>query len=253
VSDAQQRPAAGAAPSADELTHWKRLAARAAVATVPEGAILGLGTGSTADLMLVELAERVRQGLRVTCVATSESTRRAAAALGLPLTGLDAVTELTMSVDGADEVCLPGLELIKGRGGALLYEKLVAAASRFRVIIVDQTKLVTTLGARHAVPVEVVPFGWRHTAARVAALGGQPALRLMPPTPTPDAPQPRPFVTDGGHYVLDCQFDSIPEPAALAERLKGVTGVVEHGLFVGMTERVFAAGPDGVRIYELSA
>jgi ribose 5-phosphate isomerase A len=226
--------------SAGTQTVWKREAAEAAVADAPDGAILGLGSGSTAELMLQELAERVRKGLRVTGVPTSERTRQIAASLGIPLADLDDVAALDMSIDGADEVLLPQLDLVKGHGGALLHEKLIASASRFRVIIVDASKIVTGLGTRAPIPVEVTPFGWRHTAARLAALGAQPVRRGG------DAP----FITDGGNYILDCAVAPIVNPAALAQAIKAIVGVVDHGLFIGMTERVYIAGADGVRRVE---
>lgn len=239
----------GAAPDPRMQVAWKREAARAAVAAIPDGAVLGLGSGSTAEIMVEELAARVRAGLRVTGVPTSERIAAVAAQYGIPLAELDTVEMLTLSIDGADEVALPGLDLIKGLGGALLREKMIAAASRHRLIIVDATKLSNEpLGARHAIPVEVAPFGWRHTAGRLVALGARPVLRLSP-QPGPQG-APVPFVTDGGHYILDCAFGPIADPAGLAARLKSVVGVMEHGLFVGMTERVFVAGPEGVRVYD---
>ena len=155
--------------------------------------------------------------------------------------------ELTLSIDGADEVALPHLHLIKGRGGASLYEKLVATASRRRLVIVDQTKVVDTLGGAAPVPVEVIPFGWRQTAGRIGRLGGQPSLRMGG---APGASASAPYVTDGGHYVLDCQFGPIAQPASVAQLIKGTTGVVDHGLFVGMTERVYVGGPEGARAYD---
>lgn len=230
----------------DQNDH-KTAAARAAVAGVPDGAIIGLGSGTTAEIMLGELAARVREGLRVTGVPTSERTRTLAASLGIPLVELDAVDALTLSIDGADEVTLPRLDLIKGRGGALLREKLTATASRFRIIIVDATKLVPALATTQPVPVEIVPFGWRHTAGRLAALGAEPVLRLMGDVTAGDD-QP-PFLTDGGNYILDCRFAATIQPDTLAQQIKAMPGVVEHGLFVDMTERVYVAGADGVQVY----
>lgn len=232
--------------SSDRNDH-KLAAARAAVASVPDGAIIGLGSGTTAEIMLGELAARIREGLRVMGVPTSERTRTLATNLGIPLVELDAVEAVTLSIDGADEVTLPRLDLIKGRGGALLREKLTAAASRFRIIIIDSSKVVPALATTHPVPVEVVPFGWRHTAARLAALGAQPALRVAGAIAEGDAPPP--FVTDGGNYILDCRVAANLEPDTLAQRIKAVAGVVEHGLFVDMTERVYVAGADGVHVY----
>jgi len=255
VSEQEQGAAPSGMPGVETLTEWKRLAARAAVAAVPDGAVLGLGSGSTAEVMLAELAARARQGLRVTGVATSEHIRTLAATLQIPLIELDAAPTLTMSIDGADEVLLPALQLIKGRGGALLREKLVAASSAFRVIIVDASKLVPSLATRAPIPVEVVPFGWRHTAARLAALGCQPVLRrVSAATPAdPASPAASAFVTDGGNYVLDCAFGPLAQPAATAQQIKAITGVVEHGLFVAMTERVYVGAADGVHIYDRPA
>jgi ribose 5-phosphate isomerase A len=234
---------AGGAP---DVTASKLLVAQAAVQEIRPGMVIGLGSGTTAEAMLQVLGERVRGGLQVTGVPTSERTRAVAASLGIPLANLDDVPALDLSIDGADEVLLPSLDLIKGLGGALLREKLVAATSRFRIIIVDASKLVSALAARHPVPVEVIPFGWRHTAARLAAFGARAVLRPHPSNAS------APFVTDGGNYVLDCSFAPLAQPAALAAQLKSLAGVVDHGLFIGMTDRVYAAGPDGLRTYDRS-
>jgi len=225
---------------------WKRAAAMAAAAAVPEGCVLGLGSGSTAELMLEALAARVRQGLRVTGVATSERTRALAVAHGIPLMRLDDAATLDMSIDGADEVILPTLHVVKGRGGALLREKLVAAASRQRVIIVDDTKVVRALGEHDPLPVEVVDFGWTHTARRLAALGLRAERRMLPTDPATNAPA-RPFFSDTGNYILDCDSGAIADPASLAQAIKAQLGVVEHGLFIGMTERVYIGDASGVR------
>ncbi|HEX6122300.1 MAG TPA: ribose-5-phosphate isomerase RpiA [Ktedonobacterales bacterium] len=239
------------APPPTDRTAWKRMAARAAVAAVPAGAVLGLGSGSTAELMLEELTARIRQeGLRVVGVATSERTRQLAAGLGIPLAELDDVPQVDMSIDGADEIALPALDLVKGRGGALLREKLVAAASGFRVIIVDATKVVQTLATAHALPVEVETFGWQQTARRLVALGGQPQRRMIGPPDASDASDARPFISDGGHYVLDCAFAPLAEPGLLAAEIKAITGVVDHGLFIGMTDRAYIAGPEGLVSYD---
>lgn len=234
--------------SAEAQAQWKAAAARAAVDSVPEGAVIGLGSGSTASLMLRALAERIRGGLRVTGVPTSDQTQAEAESLGIPIAQLDDVQLLTCSIDGADEVTLPQLNLIKGRGGALLREKMVAAASRFRIIIVDVTKIVPVLASTHPVPVEVAPFGWRHTAGRLVALGARPVLRPAAGTSPADAPS-APYVTDGGNYILDCAFGPIYQPEPLAAAIKAVVGVVDCGLFVGMTDRVYVAGPQGVQVY----
>ncbi|HEU5348447.1 MAG TPA: ribose-5-phosphate isomerase RpiA [Ktedonobacterales bacterium] len=226
---------------------WKQAAAQAAVEhEISDGMIIGLGTGSTADLMLETLAEQVRRGLRVTGVATSERTRTEAQRLGIPLAELDDVLTLHLSIDGADEVTLPSLDLVKGRGGALLREKLVAVTSQRRIIIVDDSKVVATLASQHPVPVEVDRFGWRHTSARLAALGATVQRRMAHGDFTMNAP----FISDGGHYVLDCWFGPIAEAGTLASRIKAITGVIDHGLFVGMTERVYIAGATGVQVHD---
>lgn len=230
----------------DQHNH-KTAAARAAVASVPDGAIIGLGSGTTSEIMLGELAARIHEGLRVTGVPTSERTRTLATSLGIPLVELDEVETLTLSIDGADEVTLPRLDLTKGRGGALLREKLTAMASRFRIIIVDASKVVPALATTQPVPVEVVPFGWRHTMRRLAALGAEPVLRAAGAIVEGDDPPP--FVTDSGNYILDCRFEPTMQPDTLAQEIKALPGVVEHGLFVGMTERVYVAGEDGVHVY----
>jgi ribose 5-phosphate isomerase A len=205
--------------------------------------------------MLRELAARVRQGLRVTGVPASQRTASIATSLGIPLLDLDDVPALAFSIDGADEVTLPNLHLIKGGGGALLREKQVAAASRYRIIIVDASKLVSVLGTGHPIPVEVTPFGWRHTAARLASLGCQPQLRLIATAGTgageTSGSLQHPYVTDGGNYILDCRFASIADPEALARAIKMTIGVVEHGLFLSMTERVYVGdAATGVRAYD---
>jgi ribose 5-phosphate isomerase A len=226
---------------------WKRAAAQAAVEhEINDSMTVGLGTGTTADLMLAALAERVRQGLRVNGVATSERTRSEAQRLGIPLVELDDVLTLHLSIDGADEVTLPALDLVKGRGGALLREKLVAVTSQRRIIIVDESKLVTSLASQHSVPVEVERFGWRHTAGRLTALGATVQRRMTSGDYTLNAP----FMSDGGHYVLDCWFGPIAAPGAVAAQIKAITGVIDHGLFVGMTDRVYVAGASGVQVHD---
>jgi len=239
-------------PTQDDLQRqeWKRAAAQAAVEhDVADGMTIGLGSGTTADLMLEALAERVRQGLRVTGVATSERTRGEAQRLGIPLAELDDVVTLYLSIDGADEVILPSLDLVKGRGGALLREKLVAVTSRRRIIIVDESKMVSALASQHPIPVEVDRFGWRHTAGRLASLGATVQRRMARGGDTLNAP----FISDGGNYVLDCWFGPIVDAGGIAARIKALTGVIDHGLFVGMTERVYVAGASGVQVYDRPA
>jgi len=196
-----------------------------AASEIPDGAVVGLGTGSTANAMLDALGARVRAGLTVTGVPTSVQTADRARELGIPLADLDDVGRLDLCIDGADEID-PQLNLVKGRGGALLYEKLVARQADRLIIIASAEKLVDRLGTRLPLPVEVIPFGHADTARAIAELGLQPRLRES---------GGEPFRTDGGHYIYDCVSQGIDDPAALASALKAITGVVDHGLFVGMT------------------
>ena len=215
----------------------KRVAAHAAADMVVDGMVVGLGTGSTAALMVARLGERVRQGLHIVGIPTSERTRLQAEKEGIPLTSFAERQRIDLTIDGADEI-LPGtLDLIKGAGGALLREKIVAAASDRMVVISDASKIVSRLGSIFAVPVEVVPFGWEVTARRLRDLAREVSLRQ-----SGDAP----YVTDGGHYILDCRFAAIPSAAVLEADLKRIVGVVETGLFVGMASEALVAGADGV-------
>jgi ribose 5-phosphate isomerase A len=223
----------------------KRAAAEAAVAQIEEGMIVGLGSGSTALLALDALAKRVRQGLRVTGVPTSERIGARARELNIPLTTLNDHPHLDLDVDGADEVERGSLNLIKGKGGALLREKIVAAASKRFIVIADQSKLVDRLGEKTAIPVEVARFGWKATAAKVEAVGGRPALRL-----TADGSE---FLSDGGNFILDCSFGPIADSQALARELDSIVGVMEHGLFLGMASVAVIGGADGVSTHEVHA
>jgi len=216
----------------------KELAARRAVEYVREGMVVGLGTGSTAEFAIRALGERVAAGLHVTCVATSESSARLGHDLGLQVEPLNDHSTIDLTMDGADEVD-GDLDLIKGLGGALLREKIVAAATAEEIIIVDPTKLVGRLGTRGPLPVEVVPFGWTLTRRRLEGLGAAAHLRLEAGTDVP-------FETDNGNYILHCTFEAGLEDAARAERRIGeVPGVVESGLFIGLTHRVVVGHPDG--------
>jgi ribose 5-phosphate isomerase A len=223
--------------SQDEL---KAAAAESAAALVKDGTIVGLGSGSTAALAVNAIGRRVREGLRITGIPTSEATAAQAKELGIPLTTLADVPGIDLTIDGADEVEQGTLNLIKGLGGALLREKLVATATKALVIVADSSKVVKHLGAHDPVPVEVVPFGWETTAGRLAAMGATPVLRRNAMGEV--------FVTDGGHYILDCRFQSITSGESLARDLDHVVGVVEHGLFIGMTAEVHVASAEGVRV-----
>ena len=219
---------------------YKRAAAAAALEFVRPGMRIGLGSGSTARVFVELLSERVRSGLAVVGVPTSEATRRDAERLGVPLTTLDETPELDLTIDGADEIA-PDLNLIKGGGGALLREKIVAAASDRMIVIVDRSKLVDRLGTHVPLPVEIVSFGWQTVAERLSAIGAVPTLRRV---------GEEPFVTDSGNYIADCAFPAIADPAALQAQLATTTGVVECGLFIGLARAVVIGGRSGVEILE---
>jgi ribose 5-phosphate isomerase A len=228
----------------DPAAQAKRAAAERAASVVGPGTRLGLGTGSTVEFFLQALAERVRSGLDVVGVPTSERTRALAAALGIPLSNLEQIPELDLVVDGADEFD-PALRLIKGGGGALLREKIVAAAAARMIVIADSSKRVEQLG-RFPLPLEISPFGSEairrlvgQAAARAGCVGD---LRFR-------GESGHAFVTDGGHYVLDCAFGSIPDPEALAAELSSVPGVLGHGLFIGMADAVIMAEGAGIVVF----
>jgi ribose 5-phosphate isomerase A len=216
----------------------KREAAMAAVAMVDDGMIVGLGTGSTAAFAIEGLIERVRGGLRIAGIPTSERSAKQARAGGIELTDFAHHTKVDLTIDGADEISRHSLDLVKGLGGALLHEKIVAAASDRLVIIADEPKLVAGLGGTVPVPVEIVAFGWETTAARLARLGAKPVLRM-----TPDGAA---FRTDSGNLIVDCHFGLIADPGQLAQDLSATIGVVESGLFIGMAATVLVATPGGV-------
>ena len=222
----------------------KRAAAEWAVAEyVESGMVLGLGTGSTTSFAVRKIGELIASGEleNIRGVATSIRTAELADEVGVPLVTLsEAWPRLT--IDGADEI-EPGLSLVKGRGGALLREKIVAHASESFVIVADESKLVQTLGTG-PLPVEVEPFGWEVTMEDLASLGCEPELRMDLENPD------RPFVTDGGHYTVDCRFASIPEPATLEEEIKRIPGALECGLFVGLTRAVVVGRPDGTELIQ---
>jgi ribose 5-phosphate isomerase A len=229
-----------------DLEGLKRQAAAKALEDVRDGMRLGLGTGSTARHFVDLLGERVRAGLNVVCVPTSEATRVQAEGCAIALTTLDETPQLDLTIDGADEVD-PGLNLIKGAGGALLREKIVAAASHRMTVIADATKWVDALG-RFPLPIEVTPFGLGATrAAIVQALeaAGCPAEPVLRPGRDGLA-----FVTDGGHWIVEAKCQRIPDAGRLAIALNGIPGVVEHGLFIGLASKVILADPAGVRVIE---
>ena len=228
------------------LADLKEDAALAALEIVRDGMVLGLGTGSTAAKFVDALGAKVAAGLDVLCVPTSEATRQQAERLGIRLTTLDETPHLDLTVDGADEID-DQLRLIKGGGGALLREKIVATASDRMVVIADDSKLVETLG-KFPLPVEIVRFGASSTQRLVEAIsaeaGCEGAITLR------DGKDGEPFVTDLGNFILDCAFGRIPEPEVLGFALKRVPGVVEHGLFLGVADLAIVASADGVKLLE---
>jgi ribose 5-phosphate isomerase A len=221
-------------------TDLKRIAGEAAAERVTSGQVLGLGTGSTVRFFLEALARRVRAGKveGIVGVPTSNDTEDKARALDLPVASLDEHPELDLCVDGADEVD-PELNLIKGLGGALLREKIVAAASARFLVIVDESKRVTRLGEKAPVPVEVLPFGWKPTARAIGRLGGRAELRIKRGTPV---------VTDQGNLILDCAFGPLDDPRALARELDALPGALGHGLFLGMAHEVVVGTGDGAHV-----
>jgi ribose 5-phosphate isomerase A len=212
----------------DEATRLARIGERAA-AEVRDGALVGLGSGSTAEAMVSALGNRVAAGLAVTGVTTSKRTSALATSLGIPLLSIDDIDTLDLCIDGADEID-PNLNVVKGRGGALLWEKLTARRAKRYVIIASSEKLVRQLGTRMPLPVEIVPYGWRQTSESLVPLDLHPVLRMDP--------SGDPYITDSGHYILDCATGGIDDVATLATAIKVLTGVVDHGLFIDMVDQV---------------
>jgi ribose 5-phosphate isomerase A len=229
------------AANRDELKHE---AALKAVEYVRDGMAVGLGSGSTAEHAVRELGRRVREeGLSIRGVPTSEKVGRLAEEVGVPLTTLEECPQLDVTIDGADEVDLKTLDAIKGLGGALLREKIVAEATLEEIFIVDESKVVRRLGEHTGVPVEVVPFGWSRTCEALHRLGCTTTRRV--------GPDAEPYLTDSGNYLIDCRFKPIADPEDLGDRIKVITGVVEHGLFVGIGRRVVVASESGIQVVEL--
>jgi ribose 5-phosphate isomerase A len=228
--------------SIDPFDSAKQRAAEAAAAQVEPGMIVGLGTGTTASAMVHHLGLRVqREALRIVGVATSEATATLARSLGIPVRDIDEVDTLDLNLDGADEID-GAFRMIKGRGGALLREKIVVSAARRRVAIITPEKRVDRLGTRMPIPVEVSPFGLRHIERQLRVLGAATAVRTTPAG--------QPFVTDGGHRIIDCHFGQIDDPEELDQRLDRVAGVFETGLFIGLCDLMIVGHPDRVEIIE---
>lgn len=216
----------------------KKLAAERGIEMIRENQIVGLGTGSTAKFAIEGLGRLVREGLAIRGVPTSNATRKLAADVGIPLLNLNEVDSIDITLDGADEID-SNFDMIKGGGGALTREKLVALASRERVILVDDSKLVARLGAARTLPVEVLAFSWRYSARHLDQMGCGATLRMD---------GKRPFVTDNGHYILDCDCGAIEEPATLQREIKLLPGVIESGLFIGIADKLVIGFADHVEI-----
>jgi len=221
------------------MDKYKEIAANAGVEQLESGMVVGLGSGTTAELALAAIGRRVKEGLRIIGIPTSERIANLARGLDIPLSTLAEHPQVDVTVDGADEVQTGTLHLIKGGGGNLLREKIVAVSSARLIIVADESKVVRQLGTHWAVPVEVVPFGWQTTKDRLKRrLEADPVLRL--------APGGEALVTDGGHYILDCFFGPMENPFAVAARLDETVGVVEHGIFLALAREAFIGGPNGV-------
>ena len=229
-----------------DMEALKRQAAARALEQVQDGMKLGLGTGSTAKHFVDLLGERVRAGLKVTGVPTSEVTRAQALGLGIRLTTLDEIDRLDLTIDGADEI-EPSLNVIKGGGGALLREKIVAAASDRMIVIADDSKWVDTLG-RFPLPVEVIPFGLAATRRGIEKAFAE--CGVSGPMAVRKGKDGHVFVTDGGHWIVDAHLERISDAPRLAGLLNAIPGVVEHGLFIGLASTVVLAGAQGIRVVE---
>ncbi|MGH9735503.1 MAG: ribose-5-phosphate isomerase RpiA [Candidatus Acidiferrales bacterium] len=220
---------------------WKKVAAEAAAKLVEDGMVVGLGSGTTTALFVAALARRIAdERLRIVGVPTSLQTEQQARSLNIPITTLAEQASIDLTIDGADEVVPGSLFLIKGHGGALLREKIVASCSKRMAVVADETKIVKRLGSLVSVPVEIVPFGWEATQRKLEGIGAKPCLRTNA--------DGKPYVTDGGHYIMNCAFGPIDNPKEVADRLDHIVGVVEHGLFLHFATEALIAGRSGLKI-----
>ena len=227
--------------TAPDQTARKRAAAERAVAEVRDDMMVGLGTGTTAELAVEALARRLSADLKIVAVPTSERTRALAEKLGVPLAPAGDWPDLDLVIDGADQVERRSLDLIKGLGGALLREKIVASAAKRMVVIVDDSKIVDRLGGQTPLPVEIVAFGWQRTVKRLADLGLRPRLRVV---------SGEPFLSDGGNHIVDCHVGEIADAPSLAAKLAGIVGVIETGLFLGLASMVVVGNSTGIEVMQ---
>lgn len=227
--------------ASDRVAELKREAATHAIASVEDGMAVGLGTGSTAKFMIEALGERVRrEGLKIRAIPTSEASAKLAESLNIPITNFVKDPYLDVAIDGADEVQIGSLFLIKGRGGALLREKIVAVSARKFIVIVDESKIVTDLGTHMPVPVEIVPWGWERVENLLRKTGAKDCV----PRRNADGSL---YFTDNHNIIIDCDYDRIGDPRALADHIISITGVVDNGLFLDVTSEVLVAGASGLR------
>jgi len=216
----------------------KKLVGERAADMVKTGTVVGLGTGSTAKYAIMRLGERMRkEGLKITGISTSKASSELAQKEGIPLSTLEEHQHIDLTIDGADEVD-PELNLIKGLGGALLWEKIVASCTKREVIIVDESKLVDKLGTKAPLPVEVLQFGWKKVQRTLEGFGCKPALRMK---------DGKPFITDSGNYIIDCRFEGIKDPRKLEKDINNIPGVIENGLFIGIADTIVVGSASGVR------
>jgi ribose 5-phosphate isomerase A len=225
--------------TSSDQNDMKRAAAYKAVEAVEDGMVIGLGTGSTATFVVEALGARIARGLQVTTISSSERTAALAKRLSVPGTTFAEHRCIDITIDGADQLERGTLNLVKGLGGALLREKIVASASRRMIVVADETKVVTKLGKRTTLPVEVATFGWETVLDRLSAIGCAPRLRLS---------GTKPFETDGGNYIADCSIDDIADASGLERQLASIVGVVESGLFVGIASIAIVGTATGVDI-----
>jgi len=218
----------------------KQIAGEKAVEYVKDGMVVGLGTGSTVFYAIKKISEGVKNGLDIIGIPTSVETEKLAKQIGIQLSTLEEHPVIDVTIDGADEIDKK-LNLIKGMGGALLREKIVASASKKEVIVADDSKLVDMLGTRTPLPVEVARFGWSYAAKKISELGCNVGLRKK---------NGEVFITDNGNYILDCKFHQIDKPKEMEQKINLIPGVLENGLFIGLADVAVVAGEDGVRIIE---